>query len=189
MAVDIAIDIRRAQSIYGWMQPGELQWLAEQAREHLLIVEIGSYLGRSTRALADNTLGKVLAVDDWQGADSDHRPVSFERQQQLYTEFCGNMGELIKAGIVIPCRVDHGSVQIKINPDMVFIDGDHTYEGARRDIQIWYPQLKPGGLISGHDSGHPPIRQALAELLPNYQLVRDTTIWHYTKPRLSEGAW
>ena len=35
--------------------------------------------------------------------------------------------------------------------DFVFIDGDHSYEGCALDIKLWWPKLKPGGLLSGHD--------------------------------------
>lgn len=179
------IDISRAQSIYGWMTDDELRWLATQAREHLEIVELGSYLGRSTRALGDNTLGKVLALDDWLGADTDHRPVSPEKSDQMYKEFCESLDDLIKAKVVTPWRCDHNNNPVKVRPDMVFIDGDHSYNGVLRDIETWYPRIKTGGLISGHDVGHPPIRQALSELLPNYLIVNGTSIWYQIK---SEGG-
>lgn len=35
--------------------------------------------------------------------------------------------------------------------DMVFIDGDHSYEGASGDIINWLPNIKPGGIIAVHD--------------------------------------
>lgn len=35
--------------------------------------------------------------------------------------------------------------------DMVFIDGDHSYEGCRDDILNWLPNIKPGGIIAVHD--------------------------------------
>jgi len=35
--------------------------------------------------------------------------------------------------------------------DFVFIDGDHSYEGCSTDIRCWWPKVKPGGLLSGHD--------------------------------------
>jgi hypothetical protein len=39
--------------------------------------------------------------------------------------------------------------------DFVFIDGDHSYDGCKRDIEAWYPKIKPGGWIGGHDYQHP----------------------------------
>ena len=35
--------------------------------------------------------------------------------------------------------------------DMIYIDADHSYEGAKRDIQIAYNKLKHGGWLMGHD--------------------------------------
>lgn len=35
--------------------------------------------------------------------------------------------------------------------DMVFIDGDHSYEGCSGDIMLWTPMIKSGGLMSIHD--------------------------------------
>jgi len=35
--------------------------------------------------------------------------------------------------------------------DLVFIDGDHSYEGVRLDIDLWLPKVREGGVISGHD--------------------------------------
>ncbi len=35
--------------------------------------------------------------------------------------------------------------------DLVFIDGDHSYEAAKRDIEMWLPKVKPGGILCGHD--------------------------------------
>ncbi|CAK9083024.1 BRCT domain-containing protein [Durusdinium trenchii] len=35
--------------------------------------------------------------------------------------------------------------------DLVFIDGDHTFEAAQRDIQVWKRRVRPGGIIAGHD--------------------------------------
>lgn len=37
--------------------------------------------------------------------------------------------------------------------DMVFVDGDHSYEGAAGDIKAWLPNIKAGGIIAIHDYG------------------------------------
>jgi len=36
--------------------------------------------------------------------------------------------------------------------DLLFIDGDHSYDGCMRDIENWYGQLLPGGIMLFHDS-------------------------------------
>jgi predicted O-methyltransferase YrrM len=38
------------------------------------------------------------------------------------------------------------------NIDFLFIDGDHTYEGVRRDFEEWGPHLAAGGHIALHDA-------------------------------------
>jgi predicted O-methyltransferase YrrM len=35
--------------------------------------------------------------------------------------------------------------------DLVFVDGDHSYEGCAGDIRAWLPNVKPGGLLVVHD--------------------------------------
>jgi hypothetical protein len=39
--------------------------------------------------------------------------------------------------------------------DLVFLDGDHSFEGVTRDLEAWYKKVKEGGYIGGHDYGHP----------------------------------
>jgi hypothetical protein len=47
--------IGNAISVDGWMLWTELEWLAANAKRRLKIVEVGSWMGRSTRVLADST--------------------------------------------------------------------------------------------------------------------------------------
>lgn len=35
--------------------------------------------------------------------------------------------------------------------DLVFIDGDHSYDGIVKDVYSWWPKLKKRGVIAGHD--------------------------------------
>ena len=35
--------------------------------------------------------------------------------------------------------------------DLLFIDGDHTYDGVRRDFEMYSPLVKPGGMVAFHD--------------------------------------
>ncbi len=35
--------------------------------------------------------------------------------------------------------------------DIVYVDADHSYEGVTKDLELWTPKVKTGGIISGHD--------------------------------------
>jgi hypothetical protein len=35
--------------------------------------------------------------------------------------------------------------------DFCFIDGDHRYASVMADLQAWWPKIKPGGVLAGHD--------------------------------------
>ena len=42
--------------------------------------------------------------------------------------------------------------------DFIFIDGDHSYEGLRRDWESWRDMVAPGGVVALHDSRSTPNR-------------------------------
>lgn len=35
--------------------------------------------------------------------------------------------------------------------DLLFLDGDHTYEGVKQDFQLYSPLVRSGGLVAFHD--------------------------------------
>ena len=45
--------------------------------------------------------------------------------------------------------------------DFAFIDADHTYEAVNADLYAWYPKVCVGGVICGHDYGHPRDRRGV----------------------------
>ena len=68
--------------------------------------------------------------------------------------------------------VKHGSKLLFIHADaneaaklwdreiaLLFIDGDHSYEGVEMDHNSWYTKVKKGGTILYHDLDHPDVRR------------------------------
>ena len=188
------VNLTKALGTPGYMAPRELVWLAIQAKQHKLIVEFGSFLGRSTRVLADNAAGKVYAMDDWRTGIKPHwGPEILEKltpdfEENLYRGFCLHLQEHIDSGKVIPVRADNERVDLLPpewfnghgggeKPDMLFIDGDHHYEPVKRDIANGLAMLRAGGLLCGHDYDWKTVKQAVDELLPAATLVPGTSIW------------
>ena len=50
-----------------------------------------------------------------------------------------------------------GNVADKIpnNLDFVYIDGNHSYKYVKEDLELYYPKVKDGGLVGGHDYNEP----------------------------------
>lgn len=49
--------------------------------------------------------------------------------------------------------------------DLVFIDGDHARDAVAQDLQLWYPRVRQGGLLVGHDLFNPAYEGVLEALL------------------------
>jgi hypothetical protein len=69
----------------------------------------------------------------------------------------------------------------------VFIDGGHDYRSAHDDISTWFPLVRDGGWIGGHDyaQGFPGVIQAVDELFPQVprgSLFVPPSSWMYHKP-------
>lgn len=56
--------------------------------------------------------------------------------------------------------------------DIVYIDAGHSYEAVRADLEAWYPKVKPGGIIAGHDFINPAygVLQAVQEFTTTHAL-------------------
>ena len=161
------VGIYRSPGVFGGI-PGqgmmavELQWLYDRAREMGSVLEVGSWKGRSTHALLSGCKGAVCAVDHWQGSPSERRTVHAEAAtSDVYAEFMRNVGQFENLYVL---RMDSVSAADKVKDasvEMIFIDGDHSYEGCLADIRAWLP--KATTLLCGHDRGQEGVPQALKE--------------------------
>ena len=57
--------------------------------------------------------------------------------------------------------------------DFIYIDGDHTYDGALRDMDLWYSKLKKGGIFGGHDVGMPDVYKAFTDFVVKNKISSD----------------
>lgn len=182
-----AQSLAKAEAITGWIEPGELQWLAERAMSAPLICEVGSWQGRSTMALAEHCHGTVYAVDTWKGSPEHQDQFVNNPPDWCYDEFCKNLAEYIKSNRVIPIRADSRYaakvIMWSLYFDMVFLDAAHEYEEISADFDAWLPRVRSGGIICGHDAGFEPVTRALNERLPQGWSQRNVHgIWSWQKP-------
>jgi predicted O-methyltransferase YrrM len=153
------------QSIFGYLAPLEgytLKQLAANDTPTGEIVEIGSFMGRSTCWLAAGIMNKkgvkVNAVDHFKGSP-EHQAGQFAECSELVKK--GSTLEIFKANIKAAALEPYVNPMVGTSEEMVrgwsrpirllFIDGDHSYEASKRDFELWSSHVCNGGIIALHD--------------------------------------
>lgn len=159
-------------AIEGWMAPDELACLEGLAKLSTSVVEVGSWKGRSTRALLSNCPGDVYAVDTWGGCPEDPATIEEAKSKDILAEFMKNVGNFpnlkVKKMTSLEAAAEIESV------DMIFLDGSHQYEDVVADIKAWLPKAKK--IICGHDyTYYPGVKKAVDELIGKVELCN--SIW------------
>ena len=54
--------------------------------------------------------------------------------------------------------------------DFLFIDGDHSYKAVKADLKAWYPKVKKGGVMCGHDYPQLGVQKAINEFTKEHGL-------------------
>lgn len=124
----------------------------------LVAAEVGVAEGRLSRQLLELGIEKLYLIDIWEKVPFIKGCGSFE--QKWHNE---NYESVLKIEKDYPDSViilkGFSYKMADIIPDeslgMVYIDGDHTYEGARADIDSYWPKLVPGGIMAFHDARNP----------------------------------
>ncbi|MDP3731658.1 MAG: class I SAM-dependent methyltransferase [Candidatus Omnitrophota bacterium] len=118
-----------------------------------VIVEIGSWKGRSTICLGKGSIAgskvKIYAIDP-------HRDTSTQEYYKVktsYEEFKNNIRDAGVDDVIFPImKTSEEAARIFNEPiEFLFIDGEHDYENVKLDFESWYPKVIYGGFIAFHD--------------------------------------
>jgi predicted O-methyltransferase YrrM len=162
--------------IEGWMNIWELIYLYEMARQMESIVEIGSWLGKSTHALLSGCKGTVYAVDHFQGSPSEIDAAHVAaKTQDIHAIFLKNVGHFKNLVTLKMESQEAAKLFEDKSVDMGFIDGDHKYPAPKNDIETWLPKCRK--LICGHDSQQDGVPRAINELGLKPVYLEGGSIW------------
>jgi hypothetical protein len=154
-------------SVLPYIKPG---WLG---------VEIGVAQGHSALALLEHGVRFLWLVDPWAAysayPESNPTPGYYDG---VYKEAMDRLSPHAGKHAHLRMASAEAAQYIPAPVDFVWIDGNHTYEFVRDDIEAYWPKIKPGGILCGHDYCNAPptceVKRAVDEFaarLGQYPLV------------------
>lgn len=150
------------------------------------IVEVGVYKCVTSMAVLMNCdVDRYYMVDPWcnywdSGAGEADRGSPKDIDWEVLYEAALEVGNRFAAAEVL--RLPSVSAAMTYIPgelDLVFIDGDHSYEGVKADIEAWLPKVRRGGILAGHDyyTRWPGVVRAVDEAFEDLEFMPDTVWW------------
>jgi len=162
----------------------ELIFLLETAGKGKDIIEVGSSIGQTTKRLAINN--QVIAIDPFiPGKDG---LLMGEYLKDFHHAFLTNIKgrAVIFYNMTSEKALNIWDKKIRRMVDGIFIDGEHTYDAVKQDVQ-WIKYIKKGGFIAFHDVNYQDgIRNFVEELIvPNYEFIgKRDSLWIFRKTPL-----
>ena len=153
------------ENVEGWFTFQLLYSNMVQKFDNATFVEIGSWKGKSAIYMAEEIVKhkkniKFYAVDLFEY--SEEYKDQFIDTPDLYKEYLDNI-EPVK-NYITTIKGDSVEMSKEFNDnsiDFIFVDASHIYENVLKDLKHWYPKLKTGGIITGHDYSSPGVKNAV----------------------------
>lgn len=121
-------------------------------------IEIGVYHGYHSRNILRNLLIKKLFLIDPYGTYIQDGDAVFENAKKDLLKYQDKIEFVRKTS-------DDAINDVPNELDFIYIDGNHEYEYVKNDFIMYYPKVKQGGIIGGHDFDTClGVREAVTEL-------------------------
>lgn len=187
-------------------EAGGIHWFAgvdiyaeqvQRARDGAVFVELGCWKGRSTSFMGVeiHNSGKQVtfyAIDHWKGSDAETHDEDEDFQAgRIHEVFLRNI-EPVKQHVrwIKQDSAESASLFVDGSVDFVYVDASHTFEAVAKDLDAWWPKLKPGGVIAGDDWQFTGVARAVTEFAQRMGVAhtqragnpRDWLQWQMVKP-------
>ena len=173
----------------------------ETAKDGDVLVEIGSWKGMSACYMAelikesDKKL-RFYCIDTWCGMVQGEQDAN--KQGDALPEFTTNL-EAQGLSVRNVYESHHSDITAMVSDSteaagffhnkslhFVFVDDDHGWKKVESNIIAWYPKVKDGGVLAGHDYPVPALGKTVRRMLPEVEGVQTS---NHNDPTLSSWYW
>lgn len=175
-------ELRRWDVLAGLMQELELKHF----------VEVGCKEGRTTGHVLKAVPGSTaIAIDPWavqeKGGDpkrETYEDWDFTKIEEDFWENVGEADDRCEHWRATSLAAAATAEKQQLRYDLVFIDALHDYESVKADIAAWWPLVRAGGVLAGHDFNHrwPGVERAVADHFDLMEVgVAPDSVWFVVK--------
>lgn len=131
----------------------------ERFKKGGFLVEVGVEWGLHAKLMLDIcSPEKLVLVDSWEmyEAEYTHEMAIYAldgRQGAKRESVVSHLGGDPRVEIIKGWSTEVAALYPNAIFDLVYIDADHTYKCTKADNEAWWPKVKPGGHLTGHDYG------------------------------------
>jgi len=165
--------------IQGWFDfSGIYAEQVRKAKDKAVFVEVGAWRGKSTAFMGVeiyNSQKDIMfdVVDTFEGSGTDYQKSQLSNGS-IYQEFMDNIEPVADVmNILVTTSLNASLCYDNETVDFVFIDASHEYEDVLADIKAWWPKIKKGGTLAGHDYNsptHPGVTKAVNEVFDDFEV-------------------
>jgi hypothetical protein len=99
---------------------------------------------------------KLYSIDPWikfsEDEYIDSANVNNDQQEEFYKQTCNRLKSFeLRSEILRTTSAEAARHFVTGQLDFVYIDAQHHYNAVKEDLMLWYPKVKKGGILSGHD--------------------------------------
>jgi predicted O-methyltransferase YrrM len=181
--------VQTGQNIMGGLRRWDVLAMFMQEQGYKGFVEVGCKEGRTTGHILKNVPGAyAVAIDPWLPQEATADPTKETYQdwdfKKIEAEFWDNVGRESRCKMRRETSEEAAKALSDGNYDLVFIDALHDYEHVKQDIALWWPKVRVGGMLTGHDFNHkwPGVERAVAEAFNLMHVgVHQDSVWYVIK--------
>lgn len=147
---------RRMEQHRGEIEPFVTWLLSTLRRRPHVVMEIGVRHGGTAQLWCELAIDTVIGVD-WGLADSLGRQEQYALGRDMESEY-PHKYQFMLADSHSPDTLDMLSSRLGIiGLDLLFLDGDHSYDGVKQDYEMYRGLVRRGGVIAFHDIVDTPL--------------------------------
>lgn len=124
----------------------------KKIKKNAVCAEVGVWEGQFSSQILKYNPSELHLIDPWV---QQYKKRMYSIEQEKMDKIYNNVKQKFHSDRRVKLHRSR-STDVKFPKkyfDWVYIDGDHTYEAVRKDLEFYYPLVKKGGFLCGDDYG------------------------------------